>query len=65
MNISKKNMYEKVVSEDALRKMEIAITSSSRKHPCQRLQENAGLAREDPTVSYGGVGGGGLASQLA
>jgi hypothetical protein len=57
--------YEKVVSEDALRKLEIAITSSSKKHPCQRLQEDSGLAHEDPTVSYGGVGGGGLASQLA
>jgi hypothetical protein len=44
-----------MVSEDALRLLEIAFTSSSRKHPCPRLQEDVGLAHEDPTVSYGGV----------
>jgi hypothetical protein len=60
------NKYEKMVSEDALRKLEMAITSSGRKHPCPRLQEDAGLAHEDPTVSYGGVGGGllGLPARL-
>jgi hypothetical protein len=36
----------------------MAITSSGRKHPCPRLQEDAVLAHEDPTVSYGGAGGG-------
>jgi hypothetical protein len=30
--------------------------------PCLRQQEDAGLAQREP---YGGVGGGGLASQLA
>ncbi len=30
--------------------------------PCPRQQEDAGLAQREP---YGGVGGGGLASQLA
>jgi len=34
------------------------------RHPCLRQQEDTGLARGDLTVSCGGVGGGGLASQL-
>ncbi len=33
-------------------------------HPCLRKQEDAGLAHGGLSVSCGGVGGGGLASQL-
>jgi hypothetical protein len=34
-------------------------------HPCLRKQEDAGLVHGGLTVRCGGVGGGGLASQLA
>jgi hypothetical protein len=34
-------------------------------HPCLQKQEDAGLAHGGLMIGYGGVGGGGLASQLA
>ena len=34
-------------------------------HPCLQKQENAGLAHGGLMIGYGGVGGGGLAFQLA
>ncbi len=51
--------YENIMSRDELRYPEITITSSSRKAPLPRQQEDAGLAQGEP---YGGGGGGGLAS---
>jgi hypothetical protein len=35
------------------------------RHPCIQKQEGKGLSHGGLTVSCGGVGGGGLASQLA
>ena len=35
------------------------------RHPCLQKQENAGLAHGGLMIGYGGVGGGGLAFQLA